>query len=88
MFTLEGRNRENLFDRGTTATGGRRRNILSSMAMTEELDRLASELLGQYRITFARPDSLIPPKQTDVTVRPAGLTARGILVPVRRAAER
>ena len=88
MFTNEGRVRENLFDRGTAATGGRRRNVLSSMALPEELNRLASELLGQYRITFARPDALIPPKQTEVAVRPAGLTARGLLVPVRRPAER
>jgi hypothetical protein len=86
--TTEGRNRENLFDQGTTKTGGRRRNTLSSMAMTAELDRLAAELLGQYRITFARPDALIPPKETVVAVRPAGLTARGIAVPFRRAAER
>jgi hypothetical protein len=86
--TTEGRNRENLFDQGTTQTGGRRRNTLSSMAMTAELDRLAAELLGQYRITFARPDTLIPPKETVVTVRPAGLTARGIAVPFRSLAER
>lgn len=85
--TTEGRNRESLFDRGTAATGGRRTNILSSMSMTGVLDRLAAELLGQYRIAYARPDSLIPPEKTEVTVRPAGLTARGIRVPVRSAAK-
>ncbi len=87
-LTTEGRNREGLFDRGTTATGGRRVNLLSSMAMTDALDRLASELVGQYRITFARPDSLIPPGKTEVSVRPAGLTARGVLVPVRGSSAR
>jgi hypothetical protein len=79
--TPEGRNRELLFDRGTTATGGRRANILTSMSMTNALERLAAELLGQYRITFARPDALVPPDKTEVAVRPAGLTARGILIP-------
>jgi len=79
--TPEGRNRELLFDRGTTATGGRRANILTSMSMTSALERLAAELLGQYRITFARPDALVPPDKTEVAVRPAGLTARGILIP-------
>jgi len=57
--TIEGRNRELLFDRGTTDTGGRRDNILESMATTSALERLAAELLGQYRITFARPDTLV-----------------------------
>jgi len=85
--TTEGRDRETVFDRGTTQTGGRRKNILTSMAMTDALDRLAAELLGQYRITYARPDSLIPPEKIEVSVRPAGLTARGIPVPARGAAK-
>jgi hypothetical protein len=81
--TTEGRNRELLFDRGTTETGGRRDNILTSMATTDAMERLAAELLGQYRITFARPDTLVPPDKTEVAVRPAGLKARGILIPAR-----
>ena len=81
--TTEGRNRELLFDRGTTDTGGRRDNILTSMATTDALESLAAELLGQYRITFARPDALVPPEKTEVAVRPAGLKARGILIPAR-----
>jgi hypothetical protein len=85
--TTEGRNRELLFDRGTTDTGGRRENILTSMATADALGRLAEELLGQYRITFARPDALIPPEKTEVAVRPAGLKARGILIPARAAAK-
>lgn len=85
--TIEGRNRELLFDRGTTDTGGRRENILSSMALTDALERLAAELLGQYRITFARPDALVPPDKTEVAVRPEGLKARGILIPARKPAK-
>jgi len=84
--TTEGRNRELLFDRGTTATGGRRDNILTSMATADAMERLAAELLGQYRITFARPDALVPPDRTEVAVRPAGLKTRGILIPARAAA--
>jgi len=84
--TTEGRNRELLFDRGTTDTGGRRDNILTSMAAADALERLAAELLGQYRITFARPDALVPPEKTEVAVRPAGLKARGVLVPASAAA--
>lgn len=83
--TTEGRNRELLFDRGTTETGGRRENVLTSMAAKDAMERLADELLGQYRITFARPDTLIPPEKTEVAVRPPGLRARGILAPVAAA---
>jgi hypothetical protein len=85
--TTEGRDRELLFDRGTAETGGRRENILTSMAAGDALERLAAELLGQYRITFARPDPLVPPQRTEVAVRPPGLKARGILIPQRAAAK-
>ena len=85
--TTEGRNRELLFDRGTTETGGRRDNILTSMGTADAMERLAAELLGQYRITFARPDALVPPEKTEVAVRPAGLKARGVLIPARAAAK-
>ena len=84
--TTEGRNRELLFDRGSTETGGRRDNVLTSMATGDALERLAAELLGQYRITFARPDALIPPQKSEVAVRPAGLKARGILIPAKPSA--
>jgi hypothetical protein len=85
--TTEGRNRELLFDRGTTETGGRRENVLTSMALKDAMERLAGELLSQYRITFARPDTLVPPEKTEVAVRPPGLKARGILVPVKTASK-
>jgi hypothetical protein len=83
--TTEGRNRELLFDRGTIETGGRRDLVLTSMATTDALEGMAAELLGQYRITFARPDTLVPPEKTEVAVRPAGLKARGTLIPARAA---
>jgi VWFA-related protein len=85
--TSEGRNRELLFDRGSSETGGRRDNVLTSMATGDALDRLAAELLGQYRITFARPDALVPPQRTEVAVRPPGLKARGILIAQGAAAK-
>ncbi len=81
--TVEGRNREVVFDQGTRDTGGRRRNILSSMGLTEALEKLARELTNQYRVTYARPDSLIPPEKIEVAVRTPELTASGS--PVRVA---
>lgn len=78
--TEEGRQREVVFDQGTRDTGGRRKNTLSSMGLGDALDQLAAELASQYRITYARPDSLIPADKLDVAVRTAGLTARGTRV--------
>jgi hypothetical protein len=79
--TPEGRDREVVFDQGSRDTGGRRTNELSPMSLKDALDQLAAELTNQYRITYARPDSLIPPNKVEVSVRPPGLTARG--TPVR-----
>jgi len=42
--------------------------------------QLAAELTHQYKVTFARPQSLIPPEHTTVTAARPGLTARGTLV--------
>lgn len=84
VSTVEGRNREIVFDQGTRDTGGRRRNLLSSMGLTEALDKLAHELMNQYRVTYARPDALIPPERVEVGVRAPGLAATGTPVRVVR----
>jgi len=79
--TPEGHSRELVFDQGTRQTGGRRQNILSPMGLTSALESLARELTNQYRVTYARTESLIPPEKIEVAVRAANQTARGI--PVR-----
>lgn len=63
-------------DDGTRLSGGRRDDILTTMAIGDRLELLANELENQYQIVYARPPKLIPPKtvsvstkQTDVTVR-------------------
>ena len=83
MMTTEGRNRETVFDAGTRASGGSRQNVLSSMAIKDALDRLATELLSQYRVTYARPTTLIPPEKIEVRATAAGLMARGTPVRVK-----
>lgn len=83
--TLEGRNRDIVFDRGTTQSGGRRQNVLTSMALADALNHLAAELLAQYRVTYARPATLIPPEKIEVSMRAAGLVARGTPVPTKGA---
>ena len=77
ISTEEGRQRETVFDQGSRDSGGRRQNVLSPMGLADALDKLASELGSQYRMTYARPDSLIPADALEVSVRPAGLIARG-----------
>jgi VWFA-related protein len=78
------RNREMFYDAATRATGGDRFSLLSSMALEGSLTRLADELANQYRITYGRPDTLIPPEKIEVSVRRPGLTARGTPIKVRK----
>src|SRR5262249_51628798 len=69
-------------DRGTTTTGGRYDTVLASSALTQRMKQVATELTHQYKVTYARPQSLIPPEQVTVSTPRAGLTARGVLARV------
>jgi von Willebrand factor type A domain len=80
----EGRSRSIVVDRGPTETGGRRDQLLSGMALTDRLKQLATQLTHQYRVTYARPQSLIPPERVTVSTPRAGLIARGILAKERQ----
>ena len=70
------RNRNHVVAVGTERTGGRRDNVLALTAAAPKMKQLAHELLHQYVVTYARPDTLIPPEKVEVTVNKAGLTAR------------
>jgi hypothetical protein len=76
----EARNRNMVLDEGPRATGGRREEILTAMALSGKLQQLADELTHEYRVTYARPQSLIPPEHVTVAARKPGLTARGTLI--------
>jgi VWA domain-containing protein len=82
------RDRGIVLDRGTTETGGRRDNVLSSMALQPKLKELAVELTHQYRVTYAHPQSLIPPERVTVAAARPGMTARGILARERSFVEK
>jgi hypothetical protein len=71
------RNRTAVLDRGPRTSGGRRESLLASSALPSTLSQLANELKHQYLVTYARPQSLIPPEQTTVSATRPGLTARG-----------
>ena len=76
----EMRNRNMVLDLGPRLTGGRRDELLTGMALGGKLQQLGDELLHQYRVTYARPQSLIPPERVTVAAAKSGLTARGTLI--------
>jgi hypothetical protein len=73
----ESRSRNMIVDKGTEDTGGRREQLLAPSALTERLKLLAAQLTHQYKVTYARPQSLIPPERITVAVAKPGLVARG-----------
>jgi VWFA-related protein len=73
----ETRNRNIVLDRGTKETGGRRETLITEMALQDNLLTIADELLTQFKVTYARPEQLIPPKNITVEAKAAGVTARG-----------
>lgn len=70
------RNRNMVLDQGTTNSGGRRDNLLSSIALEDRLEQVARDLSSQYLVTYARPESLIPPERVQVSMTKPGLVAR------------
>jgi hypothetical protein len=80
--TDEARSRAIVLDRGPAESGGVRRDVLTSMAFEMKLKDVAAMLKSQHRVTYARPESLIPPEKIEVSaVSPAhvayGAPARG-----------
>ena len=65
-----------MISEGTAATGGRRDQLLSELAIPDALAKLAGELLNQYVVTYGRPDALVPPEKVQVTVKKPDVTVR------------
>jgi hypothetical protein len=76
----EAHNRAIVLDQGPRDTGGREEHLLTSMALAPKLAQLAAELTHQYKVTYARPQSLIPPEKVTVSAARPGLVARGTVV--------
>jgi VWFA-related protein len=70
------RNRGVVLAEGTGRTGGRRDQLLSEIALPDRLKALAAELSNQYAVTYARPETLVPPETLEVSVDRPGLTVR------------
>ncbi len=61
-----------VIDMGTRDTGGRNDVIMTGTALTERMKQIATELTHQYRVTYARPDTLIPPDQVTIAAAKPG----------------
>ena len=77
VTTSEGRERAYIFSDGTELTGGRYDNVLAVSALGARLKQVADELTHQYLVTYARPQSLIPPEHVKITAKRQDLTVRG-----------
>lgn len=76
-LSQESRERAIVFDEGTRQTGGVHEQVLSGIGLTARMKTLAAQLTRQYKVTYSRPESLIPPEKVTVAAAKTGLTARG-----------
>ena len=72
----ENRERERLLDKGPSDTGGRLYKVSSTSGVAERLQRIATELLGQYLVTYHRPAVDEVPRKLKVRVNGQRLTVR------------
>lgn len=63
---------------GTKDTGGSYGTIFTGTALPRQLERLATELTHQFKVTYARPQTLIPPDQVTISSSRSGTTVRGL----------
>jgi VWFA-related protein len=77
---MGGVGRDIVLGRMTKETGGRYEEVLAMSALTAKLQQLSNEISNQYRVTFARPQRLIPPKSTEISARQSSQHARGMLM--------
>jgi hypothetical protein len=69
--------RSYVIDRGTRDSGGSYHNLLTGTALEGHLQKLAAQLTRQFRVTYARPDTLIPPEDVKVESKRDALVVRG-----------
>jgi hypothetical protein len=80
--------RSMVLDEGPRRSGGSLSTLLLGTALTNRLKQLANELTHQFRVTYARPNRLIPPDQVTVTSKRPDLVVRGTAVDATRELKR
>jgi hypothetical protein len=73
----EARNRAVVLDRGPRDSGGVRFDVLTSLSYEGRMRELSAILKHQYRVVYARPDSLIPPERVEVDAANSSFAAYG-----------
>src|SRR3954463_10553767 len=68
-----------VLDLGTSQTGGRYDTVMTGTGLTPRMKQLGEELTHQYKVTYAHPQTLIPPDRVVVSSPKQGLTVRGIV---------
>jgi hypothetical protein len=76
--------RNMVLDMGPKQSGGSLSTILAGTALTGRLKQLANEITHQYRVTYARPNRLIPPEKITVTSKRGDLVLRGTPIDATR----
>lgn len=74
--------RDLALSRGPALSGGRRRDLLTSMGAESAMREIATEIRNQYLVVYSRPNMLIPPERIEVNVPRDGMRARGTPVHV------
>src|SRR5262245_60585790 len=79
IYTEEHGIRERSFflSNGPEKSGGQQITLLSPHGLDQAMERLARELSSQYKVIYARPQSLIPPERTEVSSAKPGVKMRG-----------
>ncbi len=77
-----------VIQRGPEQSGGQLDTLLAPTALPGRLDELAAELTHQYRVVYARPQTLIPPDRVAVSAARAGLVVRGTVAQDQDAQDR
>jgi hypothetical protein len=60
--------RSQILQDATDRSGGENLQVLATTALATVFTQVASLLAAQYDVTYARPESLVPPKRVDVAV--------------------
>lgn len=71
-MNTESRERGTIIGDVTARTGGRSSMIFAPSALKERFSDVATQLLGQFAVTYGRPESLIPPERLDVRLTREG----------------
>jgi hypothetical protein len=73
-----------VLDVGARDTGGSHQILLASTGLKARLLQLAAVMTHQFKVTYARPQSLLQPNKISVTAARSGITVRGTPVPAAR----